>query len=1026
MGDHDHDEDGSEEAVRVFVRIRPLNKRELAENQIIGWNFTDTSMLEDTQNGQRVYAYDHCFGPNGTNAETYEIVGRPVVLQAMEGYNGTVFTYGQTGSGKTWTMRGSAEDPGMMVLCIKDIMHWIEIHPNCQTTLRVSYMEVYNEEINDLLGAPGPTSKNLRIVSEDAVRGAVIGGLVEEVCLTSNDFMEVLQRGEASRSYASTSMNAESSRSHTIYRVSIDVRHVDSDGSNDVSAVRTSYMNLVDLAGSERQKSTNATGKTLKEGSNINKSLLALGAVINKLGEASKKVKGAKPVFIPYRDSKLTRILKQSLGGNTLTSILCTVTPAPMHREETVSTLKFGQLCKTIKNNVKSNEVIDDRALMKQYKSTIAELKDQLAAYAAGGFKEGDIDSVTGQKYKEEIDRLKNSLYEWEEDERGSAQAIADDRTRIEKEKESIQVERSKNVSERNIIDEKEGRVNSLVISLDEKDGKLHRILAQLQSDREKFESSIHDLKKREELVREWTESFNKREDRVKLLEIEREEKLNELTERHTQFAENEKALSIRQREFQMEEERAVVTFSKLSNDQEKLKVSEQKLRDYESSIRKREGEMDVKEREVLSRRKELESWDNMLREKDRKVSGDVKSLEEREEVVRLAEEKAKAKEIDADKKSSELKVRETLLQKQMESYKEMSASLQQQQKEVADTCSVARKKEDDLISKEVELSAWEAQLFEMQERLRGVDEREIELNSRIEHHKRVEDEFFNVKVAQITSRHNTEMSRLEDMVSLQLKMVTNLQSELNKTRNELAVKHSQTDEFEDLLRQRDSNIDLLKIEIQAYNDKLKLQANNNIERTLTIDSEWQEPPAEILASPKSLTKLNVNTSYDIEDRNDDDDSRITYQPYHHDLSPSKNINFMSQLADTQRMIGSILGSAMSVETSMEHRYSHSSKKPTKIVETMTAESLSSNKITPHTKQTVRPTIDTPNTINTISPVKGNTTTPGKAGLGISIGGRDVSEFIQTSQRRGIPVASVNLSIETKKLYRDISPSKRE
>ena len=101
MGDHDHDDDGSaEEAVRVFVRIRPLNKRELAENQIIGWNYTDTSMLEDTQNGQRVYAYDHCFGHNGTNTETYEIVGKPVVLQAMEGYNGTVFTYGQTGSGK--------------------------------------------------------------------------------------------------------------------------------------------------------------------------------------------------------------------------------------------------------------------------------------------------------------------------------------------------------------------------------------------------------------------------------------------------------------------------------------------------------------------------------------------------------------------------------------------------------------------------------------------------------------------------------------------------------------------------------------------------------------------------------------------------------------------------------------------------------------------------------------------------------------------------------------------------------------
>ena len=1018
----DHDDDGSEEAVRVFVRIRPLNKRELAENQIIGWNYTDTSMLEDTQNGQRVYAYDHCFGPNGTNTETYEIVGKPVVLQAMEGYNGTVFTYGQTGSGKTWTMRGSESDPGMMVLCIKDIMHWIDTHPNCQTTLRVSYMEVYNEEINDLLGVPGPTSKNLRIVSEDAVRGAVIGGLVEEVCVTPNDFMEVLHRGEASRSYASTSMNAESSRSHTIYRVSIDVRHVDNDGSNDVSAVRTSYMNLVDLAGSERQKSTNSTGKTLKEGSNINKSLLALGAVINKLGEASKKVKGAKPVFIPYRDSKLTRILKQSLGGNTLTSILCTVTPAPMHREETVSTLKFGQLCKTIKNNVKSNEVIDDRALMKQYKSTIAELKEQLASYSAGGTREGEIDSATAQKYKEEIERLKNSLYEWEEDERGSAQAIVDDRIRIEKEKESLHLERSKNISERNIIDEKEGRVNSIVISLDEKDGKLHRILSQLQSDREKFESSIHDLKKREELVREWTESFNKREERVKQLEIEREEKLNELTERHTQLAENEKALSIRQREFQLEEERAVVTLAKLSNDQEKLKVTEQKLRDYESSIRKREGETDVKERELLSRRKELESWDNMLREKDRKVSGDMKSLEEREEVVRLAEEKAKAKEIDAEKKLSELKLRESLLQKQMESYKELTSSLQQQQKELADSCAIARKKEDDLISKEVELSAWEAQLFEMQERLRGVDEREIELNSRIEHHKRVEDEFFNVKVAQITSRHNSEMARLENMVSLQLKMVTDLQSELSKTRNELTLKHSQTEEFEDLLRQRDNSIDLLRIELQSYNDKLKLQANNNIERTFTSDSELHESIAPVvLASPKSLVKSNKNTIYDFDDKNDDDDeSHITYQPYH-ETSPSKNSSFMAQLADTQRMIGSILGNA---EASAEHKYSYSSKKSQKVPETSPLPP--SQVVSPQyqNKQTVvTPIIRTTSTIETpkrnISPLKSNIT-PGKAGIGISIGGKDVSEFMQTSQRKGIPVASVNLSLDAKKLYREL------
>jgi centromeric protein E len=252
-------------------------------------------------------------------------------------------------------MRGNEQDPGMMVLCVRDIMEWVKNHPEIQFTLKISYLEVYNEEINDLLGDQSSASKNLKIVSEDAVRGAVIGNLVEESATCPEDFMAILRRGEASRSYASTNMNAESSRSHTIYRVTIEAREKnslppDSDDATETPPGRISYLNLVDLAGSERQKSTKAEGKVLKEGANINKSLLALGAVINKLGELSKKVKGAKAAFIPYRDSKLTRILKQSLGGNTLTSILCAVTPAPMHREETVSTLKFGQSCKNIKN----------------------------------------------------------------------------------------------------------------------------------------------------------------------------------------------------------------------------------------------------------------------------------------------------------------------------------------------------------------------------------------------------------------------------------------------------------------------------------------------------------------------------------------------------------------------------------------------------------------------------------------------------------------------------------------------------
>ena len=184
------------EAIRVFVRVRPLNKREIAADCKIYWQFNETSMIEETQNGQRLYAYDAVFGLTSENQVVYNIVGKPIVLKAMEGFNGTVFTYGQTGSGKTWTMRGSPSDPGMMILCIRDILDWTHSHTEVTFKLTVAYMEVYNEEINDLLGDGGPDSKNLKIVSEDNIRGAIIGNLQEDVVTTHEDFLEVLRKGK--------------------------------------------------------------------------------------------------------------------------------------------------------------------------------------------------------------------------------------------------------------------------------------------------------------------------------------------------------------------------------------------------------------------------------------------------------------------------------------------------------------------------------------------------------------------------------------------------------------------------------------------------------------------------------------------------------------------------------------------------------------------------------------------------------------------------------------------------------------
>ena len=246
--------------------------------------------------------------------------------------------------------------------------------------------------MNDLL-TPGDAGQNLKIIAEDPQKGAIIENLAEETVTEKEDMFAILSRGESQRSYGATNMNATSSRSHTLFRLVIESQEIFSSSETSAAVtfegdlanqpggftklskeatasgkgvLKVSYLNLVDLAGSERQKFTGAAGSQLKEGSNINKSLLALGAVISKLGESARKGSRAKGSFIPFRDSKLTRILKNSLGGNTLTSILCTVTAAQMHHDETISTLKFGQLCKTIKNNARKNEVVDEKTLLRQ------------------------------------------------------------------------------------------------------------------------------------------------------------------------------------------------------------------------------------------------------------------------------------------------------------------------------------------------------------------------------------------------------------------------------------------------------------------------------------------------------------------------------------------------------------------------------------------------------------------------------------------------------------------------------------
>ncbi|XP_023590518.1 centromere-associated protein E [Trichechus manatus latirostris] len=356
-----------EGAVAVCVRVRPLNSREeaLGEDTQVYWK-TDKNTIYQVD-GSKSFNFDRVFHSNETTKNVYEEIAVPIIESAIQGYNGTIFAYGQTASGKTYTMMGSQDYLGVIPRAIHDIFKKIKEFPDREFLLRVSYMEIYNETITDLL-CDTRKMKPL-IIREDFNRNVYVSDLTEEVVYTSEMALKWITKGEKNRHYGITKMNQRSSRSHTIFRMILESREK-GEPSNCEGSVKVSHLNLVDLAGSERAAQTGAEGVRLKEGCNINRSLFILGQVIKKLSDG--QVGG----FINYRDSKLTRILQNSLGGNAKTRIICTITPVSF--DETLTTLQFASTAKYMKNTPYVNEVSSDEALLKRYRKEIMDLKKQL------------------------------------------------------------------------------------------------------------------------------------------------------------------------------------------------------------------------------------------------------------------------------------------------------------------------------------------------------------------------------------------------------------------------------------------------------------------------------------------------------------------------------------------------------------------------------------------------------------------------------------------------------------------------
>ncbi|GAV71948.1 Kinesin domain-containing protein [Cephalotus follicularis] len=359
----------AKENVTVTVRFRPLSPREVNKGDDVAWYADGDYTLRNEYNPSISYGFDRVFGPATTTRHVYDVAAQHIVSGAMQGINGTVFAYGVTSSGKTHTMHGEQKSPGIIPLAVKDVFGIIQETPGREFLLRVSYLEIYNEVINDLLD---PTGQNLRI-REDA-QGTYVEGIKEEVVLSPAHALSLIASGEAHRHVGSNNFNLLSSRSHTIFTLTIESSpRGENQGEEDVTL---SQLNLIDLAGSESSK-TETTGLRRKEGSYINKSLLTLGTVISKLTDE-------KSTHIPYRDSKLTRLLQSSLSGYGKISLICTVTPASSNSEETHNTLKFAHRSKHVEIKASQNKIMDEKSLIKKYQKEISCLKQELQQLKRG------------------------------------------------------------------------------------------------------------------------------------------------------------------------------------------------------------------------------------------------------------------------------------------------------------------------------------------------------------------------------------------------------------------------------------------------------------------------------------------------------------------------------------------------------------------------------------------------------------------------------------------------------------------
>ncbi|GAB6032934.1 Kinesin-like protein kif3a [Chamberlinius hualienensis] len=526
----------SSENVRVVVRCRPLNQKEI-EN-----GFKSIVKVDPLQNNvsvgpcvgdesvSRTFTYDVVFGPDSKQLDVYNEAARPIVENVLEGYNGTIFAYGQTGTGKTFTMEGIRSTPELKGIIPNSFAHVFghiaKAGDDKKFLVRVSYLEIYNEEIRDLLSK----DQNARLeVKERPDVGVYVKDLSAFVVNNADDMDRITTLGNKHRAVATTNMNTHSSRSHAIFSITVENSEKGIDGKQHL---RMGKLHLVDLAGSERQSKTGVIGQRFKEATKINLSLSTLGNVISALVDG-------KSTHVPYRNSKLTRLLQDSLGGNSKTVMIANVGPADYNHDETISTLRYANRAKSIKNNARINEDPKD-ALLRQFQKEIEDLRKQLEEGPEGELSDGDKEEmleVDGEPKKSSKKRQKTR-----QKKNVSEDKLAEIRERIEADKKLLEEKKDMQEEERNkIVQQLHQQEDELRKAQDEHD----QLVQKLQALEKKIiiggENLLEKAEEQERLLEESArelEERRKKEDELRLALQQKEAERLDIEEKYSTLQE--------------------------------------------------------------------------------------------------------------------------------------------------------------------------------------------------------------------------------------------------------------------------------------------------------------------------------------------------------------------------------------------------------------------------------------------------------------------------------------------------------